>query len=230
MMALLSCFRKMMNDDVRLKSVNLVKGISLTQMSHLNQYGLGVADVMDYYHDLRLTKEEVVGVLDIAPGDDFAIVTWVARVEDILPRMDHRDGVRLVGVARVKGIPPRMDHRDGVRLVGVARVTGIPPRMDHRDGVHLVEVALAKGNAQFRVGQVDEGVLYIGQRVGFANVTILRNMMNCPLVDFRLARDSIQTRMRQVDALRRVGLANVTVLMHMMIHHLDGFRLAREGI
>jgi hypothetical protein len=117
---------------------------------------------------------------------------------------------------------------DFANVTGVGRAKGILPMMNHRDDVRLMGLDLANGIARTRVGQVDAEVLYIVQGVvGFANVTILRNMMNYPLVDFRLARDSIQTRMRQVDALR---LANVTVLRNMTNHHLNGFRLAREDI
>ena len=55
-------------------------------------------------------------------------------------------------------------------------------------------------------------------------------LRNYALNGFRLARDSIQTPMRQVDELRLVGFANVTVLRNMMDRHLDDPRLAREGI
>ena len=89
-------------DDVRLKRVDLAKGISLTQMNHLERYYLGVADVMDY-HDLRLTKVEVVGVLEIGQRDDFANVTWVVSAKGIPPRMNHRDDVRLMEVALAWG-------------------------------------------------------------------------------------------------------------------------------
>ena len=70
--------------------------------------------------------------------------------------------------------------------------------------IHRVDdgVGLAKGTAQTRMGQVDAGV---GQRVGCADVMILRNMMNYHLNGVRPAREGlaegIQTRMRQVDAL-----------------------------
>lgn len=54
--------------------------------------------------------------------------------------------------------------------------------------------------------------------------------MNDHLDGFRLAREGMQTRMRQVDALQLVSSANVMVLRNMMNLHLDDFRLAWEGI
>ena len=60
--------------------------------------------------------------------------------------------------------------------------------------------------------------------VGFAHVTVLKNMKNYHLDCLRLAWDGILD--REVD----VNFAHVTVLRNMMNYHLDCFRFARGGI
>lgn len=70
-------------DDVRLKRLNLARGIPLTQMSYVDLYWLGLADVVDC-HDVRLKRVEV-GALAIVRRDDFAKMTWVDHVKGIRP-------------------------------------------------------------------------------------------------------------------------------------------------
>jgi len=111
--------------------------------------------------------------------------------------LDYQD-VRLKGV-EVEGVD--IDQKDDFANVG--RAKRIPPMMIHCGYVHLW-VGLANCIAQTRVGQVDA-------EVDFAHETVLQNMMNYDLVGFRLARESIQSRMDVVGLLQEV-----VVLRNMM--------------
>ena len=95
------------------------------------------------------------------------------------------------------GVASEIGQKDDLANVTeeVDRAKDILPMMIHWDSVHLKKVGLAKRIAQTQVGQVDEEVLYIGQRLGFAYETVLQNMMDYSLDCFRLARKCIQNRM-----------------------------------